>query len=112
MCVADLESQSSCAEPANGTRSDFDGPDSFFVDSKLRVNGPVNEAERARCFLRALLNLALRRFWKPGRCDVDRLFEKGAFERIGLVKNCKNSQSAVGEESLESHFPARDVAFH
>ncbi len=106
------KSESSSAETADRPGRDFQRPHSIVVDSKLRVDWSMGQTQSSRCVSRAFLDGALQGFGKPRRCDVDRLFEVRAFQRIGLVKDRQDAQSAILEKSLDGHFPPRNVAFH
>src|SRR2546430_10362152 len=58
-------------------------------------------AKRACCIPGALLDFSLRSLRKPGRRDVDGLLKIRAFERVGLIENCQDSESTFGERSEE-----------
>src|SRR5260370_1167091 len=46
-----------------------------------------------------------------GRCDVDGLFEVGAFERIGLIEDRQYFRSTIYKKSFNRDFPTRNVSF-
>src|SRR5258708_35341017 len=72
----------------------------------------MRESQGSCCINRAFLDGALLGFGKPRWCNVNRLREVGALERIGLIENCQHAHSTIAENSLECHFSSRDVTLH
>ena len=105
------ETQRSRAESADGTRRDFEDPRAGVVDAKFCVNRPVREAEGANGGRGAIAKPGLLRCGESRRRDVDCFLEIGAFERIGLVEEGENAETAAVEESFDGDFPARNVTF-
>src|SRR6266704_5225867 len=103
--------QGAGAETADRPRRYLQCPHDSVVDTKLRMDWTMRQAQRSGRLPRAFLDGVLHRFGKSRRCDVDGFFEIGAFERIGLIEDREYFQSAIGKNSFNRDFPTRNVAF-
>ena len=75
------------------------------------MHGTIPQAERAHGILRDLPDCSLLQKGEAGGSHVDRLFEEGAVERVGLVEEGEDVEPAGHEQPLERHFGSGDELF-
>src|SRR6266581_8607336 len=103
--------QGAGAETADRPRRYLQCPHAIVVDTKLRMDWTMRQAQRSGRLPRAFLDGVLRGFGKSRRCDVDRFFEVWTLERIGLIEDRQNAEDAIGKKSFDRNFLTRNVTF-
>src|SRR5438876_4269569 len=96
---------------ADGSRRDFDRPNTALIDAKFGVHRSMRETDGANCLHCAAMDCSLLFSGLTRRSNVNRFFEKWALERIGLIENGVELEIAVHEYSFHSDFSARNVLF-
>ena len=79
------------------------------VDAELGVDRAMKQPESPGGAFRKVDRRGKRRLGQSTRCHEQRLFERRAFRCIGLVENRGDRQGAVGEETIDAHFPPGHV---
>ena len=80
------EGESAGAVTADRAGGDIDRPSTVVVDAELDVNRSGVEANRMRGAGCRIDDGPLLIRWQPGWRDVDRLFEEGTIQWVGLVE--------------------------
>src|ERR1700686_123473 len=106
------ESKCPRAESTDGARGDLEHPDASVVQPELGVDRAVRQAKRASSPRGGRDDLSLPVRWKARWCDIDRLLEEGAVQRIGFVEDGQHLELAPAKQRLDRHLLPRDEALH
>ena len=80
------KAQRAASQTADGPGGEFQEPGSLAVDAKFGVQRTMAETESVGRQFGAADDLGLQVFTESGWGDVESFFEKGAIERVRLVK--------------------------
>ena len=106
------ESQRRTAPSPDRPGGELDQPWATLVPAQLDVHRAFDQTEGVSRILRTACERVLGGLRQARRRDVDRFFEKGAVERVGLVEEGEHVESTRHEQSLERHFRPGDEVLH
>ncbi len=110
--LLEAKAQDAPAQAADRAPGDLQQPGALVVDAQFGVNGAGVQPQRRRCRPGRIGDGRLHSRGQPRGRDIDRLFKKGAVERVGLVEQGQHVQPAAVEHSLQRHFKAGEKGFH
>ena len=110
---ARAEPERARAQASDRPRRDFEHGDAITVDPEFGVDGPVGEPDRVRRPPGEERDALLQVGGQSRRCDVDRLFEVRADERVGLVEDREDLELLLAaEQPFDRDLDTREVLLH
>src|SRR6185503_19825287 len=105
------KSQRPRTKPSNCASGYLDHPRAVFIRSKLCVDWPFGQSHRANRRGGRLDYLLLNFRAQPRRRHVNRFLEERTVERIRLVEDREHSKLAIGHQTFDGDFKARNKLF-